>query len=78
MDQLYAEHLSVLRRCKLEEIHIPLEDDQSLNDIPIEQLEVILFVFEILEHLLTVIEPAFGGRHGCGRKPDRVSRRHSN
>ena len=39
IERLLAERLSMLRRCKLEEIDIPLEDAQSLQDISLEDIE---------------------------------------
>lgn len=49
MERIQAEKLSILRRCKMEEINIPLQSGVSLNDISLDELDVCHFFSLIIE-----------------------------
>jgi hypothetical protein len=40
MERIQAEKMSILRRCKMEEINIPFSNGASLNDISLDELDV--------------------------------------
>jgi hypothetical protein len=42
---LRAEKYAVIRTCKLEEIKLPLENDLTLDDFPLEDFEVVFIIY---------------------------------
>ena len=40
IELLVGDRVALIRKCKLEEISLPLADDNSLDDISLEQLDV--------------------------------------
>jgi hypothetical protein len=47
MERIQAEKMSILRRCKMEEINIPFSNGAFLNDISLDELDV-CFIFDFI------------------------------
>ena len=45
MERIQAEKISILRRCKMEEIDIPFVDGKTLNSISMDELDVYILSF---------------------------------